>query len=362
MLRLGRAMAFVSLTLLLVIPQAEAWDRGAVKTFAVLPEGSSGPEGLEVGSDGNVYATTFGFTSAGPASGEGQLFVFDAHGRLLRQLSVAGSSPHLLGIRFHPRTGALLVNDFGAGQVLEVNPHTGASTVFMTLPALPHPGGAGLNDITFDKAGNVYVSDSFQGIVWVAPPSGGTATAWVDSALLRTSGVPPFGANGLRFNQHETALFVLNTGDDTVIKIPVVGTRPGTAGTPAIFANSVNGADGLLIDKDDNLWVAANQADEIVVVDPTGRAIAKLGDFGGVTHSGTPIQMLFPASLRFSGKDLLVTNLALDLRLFNPDYTSVDSEWAAKVSHYTIVKLRARIPPEPGSPRNDRDDDDGDDD
>ena len=361
MLRLCRAMAFVSLILMLLPRQAQAWDRGAVKTFAVLPEGSSGPEGLEVGADGNVYVTTFGFTAAGPATGEGQLFVFDRHGRLLRQLSIAGSSPHLLGVRFHPMTGALLVNDFGAGQVLEVNPHTGASTVFMTLPALTHPGGAGLNDITFDKAGNVYVSDSFQGIVWMTPPGGGMATAWVDSALLRTTGVPPFGANGLRFNRHETALFVLNTGDDTVIEIPVVGTAPGSAGTPAVFANSINGADGLLIDENDNLWVAANQADEIVVVDPTGRAIAKLGDFGGVTHSGTPIQMLFPASLRFSGRNLLVTNLALDLRLFSPTYVSVDSEWAAKVSHYTVVKLRARIPSEPGSPDKDRDDYDDDD-
>jgi sugar lactone lactonase YvrE len=358
MLRLSRATALVTLLLLVAPLRANAWDRGAVKTFAVLPEGSSGPEGLEVDSSGNVYATTFGFTAAGAVSGAGQLFVFDRHGRLLRQLSVAGSSPHLLGLRFHPMTGALLVNDFGAGQVLEVNPHTGASTVFMTLPALPHPGGAGLNDITFDAAGNVYVSDSFQGIVWTTPAHGGVATAWVDSALLRTTGIPPFGANGLRFNGHESALFVLNTGDDTIIKIPVVGTAPGTAGTPVVFANSINGADGLLIDENDNLWVAANQADEIVVVDPTGRAIAKLGDFGGVTHSGTPIQMLFPASLRFSGKHLLVTNLALDLRVFSPTYVSVDSEWAARVSHYTIVKLRARIPAEPGSHADDRDDQD----
>jgi sugar lactone lactonase YvrE len=361
MLRFGRAMAFVSLTFWIAPPRAEAWDRGAVKTFAVLPDGSSGPEGLEVDSAGNVYATTFGFTATGAATGLGQLFVFDARGRLLRQLSVVGSSPHLLGLRFHPMTGALLVNDFGAGQVLEVNPHTGASRPFMTLPTLPHPGGSGLNDIAFDKAGNVYVSDSFQGIVWMTPATGGQATAWVDDALLRTLGVPPFGANGLRFNHDETALFVANTGDDTVVKIPVVGAAPGTAGIPIIFTNSINGADGLIIDENDNLWVAANQADEIVVVDPTGRAIAKLGDFGGVNGRGKPIQMLFPASLRFSGKHLLVTNLSLDLRLFSPSYVSVDSEWAAKVSHYTIVRLRARIPPEPGSPGNDNDDKDCDD-
>ena len=359
MLRLGQAMALVSSALLVMPLQAEAWDRGEVKTFAVLPDGSSGPEGLEVDRAGNVYVTAFGFTATGSASGEGQLFVFDPHGRLLRQLSVVGSSTHLLGLRFHPGTGALLVNDFGAGVVLEVNPHTGASRVFMTLPALPNPGGAGLNDITFDKAGNVYVSDSFQGVVWMTSATGGVASVWVDDALLRTTGVPPFGANGMRFNKHETALFIANSGNDTVIKVPVVGGAPGsagTAGTPAVFVNSINGADGLLIDGHDNLWVAANQADEIVVVDPTGKTIAKLGDFGGVKR-GTPSDLLFPASIRFSGKDLLVTNLALDLRLFSPEYATGDSQWTAQVSHYTISRLHARIPGTEDKPGHDHDDD-----
>jgi sugar lactone lactonase YvrE len=341
MVRLGSATAFLLVSL--VLPGAAvAWDRGRVETLATLPDGASGPEGLEVDAFGNLYVATFGFTAAGSAAGEGRIFVFDRHGRLERQLSVAGSSPHLLGLRFHPQTGALLVNDFGSGVVLDVNPHTGASTVFMTLPALPHPGGAGLNDITFDRAGNVYVSDSFQGIIWKTGRTGGVATAWVDSDLLRTTGVPPFGANGIRFNHDESTLFACNTGNDTIVEIPVSG---GAAGTPVTFANSVNGADGLLIDEDDNLWVAANQADEIVVLDPTGKIVAKLGDFDGITRRGSPIHLLFPASLRFSGHDLIVTNLALDLRIFSPDFVAGDSEWAAQVSRYTIVKLRARIPP-----------------
>jgi sugar lactone lactonase YvrE len=336
-------IVFALVTLVAVPLEAEAWNREQVRIFAVLPDGSSGPEGLEVDSSGNVYVTTFGFTAKGEAPGPGQLFVFNARGRLLRQVSIAGSSAHLLGLRFHPNTGALLVIDFGSAKVLGVNPQTGASSVFMTLPALPHPAlGAGLNDITFDQAGNVYVSDSFQGIVWKTGQGGGTAAVWVDDALLRTSGVPPFGANGLRFNNEQTAMFVANTGNNTVVKVPVAN---GLAGKPAVFVNGVHGADGLLIDDDDNLWVAANQADEIVVVDPTGRAIAKLGDFDGVSSRGTPIHLLFPASIRFSGKHLLVTNLALDLRLFNPAFATVDSPWTAQVTRYTIVKLPASIPP-----------------
>jgi DNA-binding beta-propeller fold protein YncE len=188
----------------------------------------------------------------------------------------------------------------------------------------------------------VYVSDSFQGIIWKTSSKGGVAAAWVDDDLLRTAGVPPFGANGIRFNRAGSILFACNTGNDTIVQIPVEA--GGGAGTPEIFTNSVNGADGLLIDDDDNLWVAANQGDEIVVLDPTGKIIAKLGDFDGLSRRGAPIHLLFPASIRFAGRDLLITNLALDLRIFSPDFIAGDSEWAAGVTRYTIGKLRARIP------------------
>jgi sugar lactone lactonase YvrE len=329
-----------TLVVLLGLPlQAEHFRRGHVKVFAVLPEGSSGPEGLEVDSAGNAYVTTFGFTAKGSASGPGQLFVFNPHGELLRQLSISGSSTHLLGLRFHPHTGALLVCDFGAGKLLDVDPLTGAAVVFMTLPALPLPSlGTGLNDVTFDAAGNVYVSDSFQGIVWQTGPHGGVATVWVDDPLLRTTGVPPFGANGLRFNKEETALFVANTGNDTIVKIPVALNTAGKR-TAAVFTNSIGGADGVILDDQNNLWVVANQSDEIVVVDPTGRVIEKLGDFAGVNSEGQPVKLLFPASLRFSGKRLLVTNLSLDLRIFSPTFATVDSEWCAQVTRYTVVSI-----------------------
>jgi sugar lactone lactonase YvrE len=359
MATLAKGLALVLVVLATATSEAAAWDRGRARVFATLPAGATGPEGLEVDARGRVYVATFGFTATGPVTGEGQLYVFDEHGRFLRQVSIAGSSSHLLGLRFHPRTGTLLVIDFGNAQVLAVDPATGSSSPFMTFPSpLPHPeaGAAGPNDITVDRAGNVYVSDSAQGVVWRTGPDGGVASPWVDSALLRTTGVPPFGANGLRFNRHETAMFVANTGNDTVIEIPATASATGpVAGTPSVFANSVNGADGLLVDEDDNVWVVANQADEVVVIDPGGKAIAKLGDFAGRLEDGAPVGMLFPASLRFHGRDLLVTNLALNLRIFDPSFTTVDSDWCEQVSRYTVVKIRARL-------RDDHRDDRGDDD
>jgi sugar lactone lactonase YvrE len=325
-------------------PPVHAWFRTPATRFATLPPGAKHPEGITVDEHGNVYVTTFG--AEGTSSGTGQMFVFDKHGRLLRQVNVAGSSTLLLDLAFHPTAG-LLVLDFGASKVLAVNPVSGASSVFSDISS----GGTqqpGLNVLTFDRGGNVYVSASFAGAVYKIGPHGGTAATWVQSDLLKTTGVPPFGANGLAFNQAQTTLFVNNTGNDTVVKIPF--NANGTAGTPAVFVNAINCADGLIIDDHDNLWIAANQADEIVV-DPSGRIIAKLGDFGGLDHEGAPIGLLFPASLVFSGPFVYVTNLAIDLRLFGAANATGDSPWTADVKVHTISRIPAFIPPVRGLPR-----------
>ncbi len=109
----------------------------------------------------------------------------------------------------------------------------------------------------------------------------------------------------------------------------------------------VNGADGLIIDEDDNIWVVANQSDEVVVLDPTGKVIAKLGDFGGIDHRGAAVGLLFPASLVASGEFIYVTNLVLDTRLFG--FPTVDSQWAAQVTRYTVGKINRHIPPARGN-------------
>jgi sugar lactone lactonase YvrE len=322
-----------------------AWDRGDVDVLAVLPDVTPGVassvEGLTVGPDNNIYVPTFGFNSQGALTGNAVLYVIKPNGDLVRKVTIQGSSPHMLGLAFNPVNGFLLVLDFGAGNVLHVNPVTGASTVFAT----PTLAGAGLNALTFDKQGNVYISDSFNGVIWKTGPGGGTPTIWSNDPLLGpgTGLTPPFGANGVEFNNAGTILFVANTATHQIIQIPV--NPNGTAGTASIFITGINAPDGIAIDRKDNLWVCANQEDDIIVLDKTGKVIAKLGDFNGI-DGGVVKGFLFPASPAFSrdGKTLYVSNLTLFLP-FAGARAAVDSAWTLKAKHYTVSKIRAVIPP-----------------
>jgi len=341
-----RSAALASLLVLSVGSPVGAWHRGAVDVLAVVPELSPGVtssvEGLTVGPDGNIYVPSFGFNSKGAITGNAVLFVFQPDGQLVRQVRIANSSPHMLGLAFNPATGDLLVCDFGAGVLLKVDPDTGNSSVFMT-PTLP---GAGLNGVTFDKQGNVYVSDSFNGVIWKTGPTGGTPTQWSHDPLLGPGQglTPPFGANGVEFNNAGTIAFVANTAFHQIIQIPV--NPDGSAGPASIFITGINAPDGIAIDSHDNLWICANQEDEIVVVDPTGKVVAKLGDFNGITEDGVVRGLLFPASPAFSldGKTLYVSNLTLFLPYAGAK-AAIDSAWTLKVKRFTVAKIRVDIPP-----------------
>ena len=253
------ALQLLSMLILLVLLAApletRAWERGKVETFATLPPGEAHPEGITVDREGNVYVVTVAANKA--RTSEGALFVFDSKGKHLRSVGIEASSRLLLDIAFHPQTGKLLVVDYGGGKVLSVDHRTGASSVFMTVTGKQ----AGLDGLTFDPAGNVYVTDAHQGIIWKVGPDGGEASAWVSSPLLKPTRIPPtIGANGLAFNNTKTALFIANTANDTIIKIPVTGSTL-EPGTPEVFVNRIGGGpDGLVIDEQDNLWVVCNQS------------------------------------------------------------------------------------------------------
>jgi DNA-binding beta-propeller fold protein YncE len=325
-----------------------------VDTFAVLPDGVSLPEGITANPEnGDIYVSTF--------TGPSKLLRYNRHGRLLAQIDIAAPTLGLEFDRVNKKVYITNIGDFtgvpGVNSKIQrvaadlsnledvgVIPPIGAPAPRVaanpdgSFDTITFGSGARVpNALVFDKAGNLYVSDSFQGAVFkITNPSGCvpncTLALVTHDPLLATAGFPPFGANGLAFNSDESALFVANTGDDRVLKITDLGSLAPTVG---VFAESLNGADGLVFDKRSGLlWVCANQADEVVALNADGRTVAKLGEFRGINRDGTPDGLLFPASPVIVGNEIFVTNLAIALTPAAGDEPEED------VKLWTVSKMR----------------------
>ncbi|MGA7897640.1 MAG: SMP-30/gluconolactonase/LRE family protein, partial [Nitrososphaeraceae archaeon] len=158
--------------------------------------------------------------------------------------------------------------------------------------------------ISVGQQGQLFVSDSASGSIFVIEPSGIVRT-WVSDPLLKgdKNFCPPaqlpidIGANGIAFDRNGTSLFVLNTDRASIIRVPIM--KDGTAGKPELFVRpdckNLNDADGLAVDKDDNgsMIVAVNKLNKIVKVS-IDKKITTL-ESGGVLD--------FPASIKIDNNN-----------------------------------------------------------
>ena len=209
--------------------------------------------------------------------------------------------------------------------------------------------GPGLNALTFDKAGNVYVSDSFNSVIWRTGKNGGPPTQWSSDALLGP-GNGSYTALRRQWHRVQQCRHDPVRGQHRVSSDhPDPGEADGTAGTPSIFITGINAPDGIAIDRDDNLWVCANQEDEIVVIDTTGKVIAKLGDFNGIDPKGFARGLTVPGEPGLQQRPLDPLRLEFDAVpaecTGGAGQAAINSAWTLEVSGSTVSKLRAKIPP-----------------
>lgn len=170
----------------------------------------------------------------------------------------------LLGMTFD-RAGNLVV--LGASGIWKVSPD-GTPSLFSSVP-----GHNFLNDLVYDRHGNLYVTDSNNYLIWKVDPHG-TAVVWSTDPLLQpsaTSFPAPLGPNGIGFDHDMKTLHVVNTSAGRLLLIDVK--RNGSAGPARILADdpSLIGADGLEIDEHDNTYIAVNIQDRIALVKRNGR-------------------------------------------------------------------------------------------
>jgi len=326
--------------------------RIAVEPFVLLPADVRHPEGLTSNpSNGDLYVGTF--DAREPASQRNnQVLRYSADGKLLARYSF-GATP-LTGIEFaHDK---LYVLNFGASKLQRLDAQFNAQSQLedvVTFGALSPPAveprtvknpdgsddrisfGSGgfpaINGMVFDRAGNLYVSDSFQGAVYRIDNIR-TCTPCVVKVvsrdpLLATANHLPFGANGLAFGPDPDVLYIANAGDGRLLKLTL------STGSMTVLSESISGADGLIF-HDGLLWVAANQADVVLGIDEKGLIRVRAGEFSGIGADGAPLGLLFPASTAVSGQWMVVANLALPLTPATGD------EWEERVTRWNLVRFK----------------------
>lgn len=150
--------------------------------------------------------------------------------------------------------------------IYKVSSATDEAELFATHPDMKFP-----NDIIPGKKGRMFISDSFDGSIFVVEKDG-TVNKWLSSDLLKADSTNcsetrlgfDIGANGLAY--YKNNIYVANTLAATILKIPI--NEDGSAGNPEIFlgpdCRGLVGIDGITVDRDGNIFAAINLQDKIV--------------------------------------------------------------------------------------------------
>lgn len=189
----------------------------------------------------------------------------------------------------------------------------------------------GANGIDFDKNGNLYVSGGRNGRIYRTGPEGGKAQVFAQ--IPPHTRVLPDGkseqtitANGIVFDNARTTLYITDTARGAIWKLAV----DGKAAQPALLTQSIllEGADGPSFDPQGNLWVAANERNAVVLVQPDGRVFE-------VHKNDSKGPLEFPTAVVFVDATAYVSNFDTPRR----DNLAADGKTSIDGIGASIVKI-----------------------
>lgn len=184
-------------------------------------------------------------------------------------------------------------------------------------------GAKGANGVAFDRAGHLWVTGGGTGNLYHVGPGGGAVATFASnfSVVSTDTTIPVRGytVNGIAFDS-KGALYTANTGTGEITRIAVgPDYKPGAIGT-FVRDPRLIGADGILMDGQDNLWVDANYRNTLARVGPDGTITVVASSTPGGAYAdstmvpaypqeGTANVFRFPAELKILGKTAYLANL-----------------------------------------------------
>lgn len=288
---------------------------GDVRTLAPFPVPPGSPEGIAVKGNKAYVSGPARFGTAGqPPS---IVVVYDTRtGEHLETIQIQGedlTQEHANSCVAFDGEGRLYVVNTQRG-IVRIDLGSGEQTVYAPpVPQLNPPVPALPNDLAFDPAGNLYLTDSLQATIWRIPPGGGAPQVWFQDAALAT----PFGANGIRINPDRTKIYFVVTAEGVnefgftggkIYTLPLVD-APTAAQLEVFHQYNGEGPDGIAFGNSGKLYVilASPGFSGVSVLSPTGAEVARIGNPPGPNFLTTPFNS--PANAAFDKHgSLLVTN------------------------------------------------------
>ena len=320
--RTRRSMCVPAFFVLSALPLGAAHNRpiGDSKVIAAVPLPGY-PEGVAVKGD-RIYVSgpaAFGVTDAA------MVWSYDRDsGALVEQFPVTIGNPYvgvhaLSCIAFGPGGDLYAIEPFVGIIRMRLN-NQNSQEVYSAFPPPPATGGALPNDLAFDKHDNLYVTDTFQGLIYRIPKGGGAPEVWFQDPRLLGNPSAPFGVNGIRIDKKNDYIYFSVTvrGDfsGAIYRLPLVA-HPTAAQLEEfhIYPASPYGPpapDGIAFGKSGKLYVALAGASLISVLGSNGAELTVLN--GPASYDGTPntLQWANPANIAFNDHEdaLVVTNHA----------------------------------------------------
>ncbi|HEY9405369.1 MAG TPA: SMP-30/gluconolactonase/LRE family protein [Pyrinomonadaceae bacterium] len=312
-------LAFAVLPLTAFADNSQTRPYGDVQTLGTFPVPPGSPEGIAVkGNKAYVSGPARFGTAGGPPS---IVVVYDTRtGEQLETIQIEGedlSQEHANSCVAFDGQGRLYVVNTQRG-IVRIDLGSGVQTVYATpVPNLPPYEAPPLpNDIAFDPAGNLYLTDSLQGIIWRIAPGGGTPQIWFQDASIAT----PFGPNGIRINPDRTKIYFVVTAEGIgpmgftggkIYTLPLVD-APTAADLQVFHQYNGDGPDGIAFGNSGKLYVmlASPCASGVSVLSPVGEEVARIGNAPCTQDAPPPIAPFnSPANAAFDKHgSLLVTN------------------------------------------------------
>ena len=286
------------------------------------------PEGVAV-HRGRIYVSGPAAFAAGPST----IFVYDlASGALVNTIAIA-NEPFPGGascIAFGDHDDLhVVVETLG---IVKIDLKTNVQSIYAgPFPFVFHspfaPGPELLNDLAFDKKGNLYVTDSFQATIWRVPKGGGQPQVWLQDSHLDGF----FGPNGIRIDKEsENAYFTVTFngafgGPGSLYKVPLKD-HPTFADVQLVHTYTpFAGPDGIAFGKSGKVYVCLAGFSQISVIDsdnpnPSTNEVARYSGPAKTADPAHPLPWANPANIAFDDENerIIVTNHASLVMPTNP--------------------------------------------